>query len=99
RKKQILANHERLLQQHLRKERTRRLIERGGLITKAGLDHLEETTLLGALLEIKYKANEDQQIEDWAKIGHSELTKEKNNKMPVVVTFEDKPKLDIRQAI
>ena len=99
RKKQMLANHERLLQQQLRKERTRRLIERGGLITKAGLEFLDDMALLGALIDIKQKANDDKQIAQWSKLASSELTKDQKQKTPVVVTFDEKPNLEIRQAI
>ncbi|MGN6670230.1 MAG: conjugal transfer protein TraD [Candidatus Nucleicultricaceae bacterium] len=36
-----------------RKTRTRRLIELGGLVAKAGLEDLESNTLLGGLLNLK----------------------------------------------
>jgi hypothetical protein len=36
-----------------RKMRTRSLIEKGGLVTKAGLDHLPNNALYGALLSLK----------------------------------------------
>ncbi|KJV73650.1 conjugal transfer TraD family protein [Orientia tsutsugamushi str. TA716] len=36
-----------------RKMRTRRLIEMGGLVAKANLDHLPTNTLFGAIVSLK----------------------------------------------
>lgn len=48
-----------------RKNRTRRLIELGGLISKAGLYDWDTNTLFGALLSIKEKEDDHLQVEAW----------------------------------
>jgi len=48
-----------------RKRRTRRLIELGGLILKAHLADWDANTLFGALLFIKEKETDPQQLESW----------------------------------
>lgn len=48
-----------------RKRRTRRLIELGGLISKAGLQDWDSNTLYGALLAIKEKEDDQVQIKEW----------------------------------
>ena len=59
-KKSRIEHQERLLKLKERKNRTRILIEIGGLASKAGIDHLNTNTLLGAFLDIKEKKLEDQ---------------------------------------
>lgn len=50
----------------LRKQRTRRLIELGGLVSKAQLDEWSANTLLGALLFLKEQEVNPTQLEEWA---------------------------------
>ena len=52
-KKHRLSIEETKLKLKERKARTRHLIENGGLITKAGLDHLPTNAIYGALLSLK----------------------------------------------
>ena len=52
-KKQKLKAQEQKLKLQMRKQRTQRLIELGGLISKAGLDDLPSNVFYGALLHVK----------------------------------------------
>lgn len=52
-KKAVVNSQEMKLKLAERKAKTRHLIETGGLVVKAGLDHLPNNALYGALLSIK----------------------------------------------
>jgi len=66
--------------------RTRRLIEVGGLVIKAGLDSLPTNTLYGALLSVASSLDTDQTIRDkWTKIGKEKLDQEQQNKSTVIL--------------
>jgi|GEM_PF-4248701 len=54
-----------------RKARTRELIASGGLVRKAGLDHLHEWALFGALLTVRAKADDKDQIAQWEREGRA----------------------------
>ncbi len=60
-----------------RKRRTRRLIELGGLVSKAQLQDWDSNTLLGALLSIKDKEADQNQIEVWTQKGGTIFATEK----------------------
>ena len=83
-----------------RKMRTRALIEKGGLITKAGLDHLPSNALYGALLSIKkdLDANENL-LAAWVVKGNAAFNAETKNSTPVILKFADEPNKDIREFI
>lgn len=49
--------------------RTRRLIELGGLVSKAELEGWSAKALYGALLYVKEKENDPEKIKDWMKKG------------------------------
>ena len=83
-----------------RKMRTRHLIEVGGLVTKAGLDHLPTNTLYGALLSIGESLETNVAIkEQWTKIGKTKLEEEQTNKHAVILKFEQEPSNEIRKVI
>ena|SRR3989338_4218472 len=52
-----------------RKQRTRRLIELGGLVSKAKLETWNANTLLGGLLFLKEKEQDAPQISTWTHKG------------------------------
>ena len=52
-----------------RKQRTRRLIELGGLVSKAELDNWSANALLGALLSVKEQENNTVQMSEWGHKG------------------------------
>src|SRR3954464_1439023 len=73
-----------------RKQRTRRLIETGGLVDKAGLLDLEPNALLGALIAIKAAARPDV-LAQWAAEGGKVFAREAaakgRVKEPLIVVF------------
>ncbi len=100
-KKSRIEHQERLLKLKERKNRTRILIEIGGVASKAGIDHLNTNTLLGAFLEIKDREKEEGKR--WTKRGAEALdVDKKKNGEPLIVTFAEEPekkiKTQIRQA-
>ncbi|WP_316357410.1 conjugal transfer protein TraD [Candidatus Neptunichlamydia sp. REUL1] len=102
-KKSRIEHQERLLKLKERKNRTRLLIEVGGVASKAGIDHLNTNTLLGAFLEIKEKEKEEGTLKRWTKKGAEALDRDKKkNGEPLIVTFAEEPekkiKTEIRQA-
>lgn len=99
-KKSRIEHQERLLKLKERKKRTRVLIEIGGTVAKAGIDHLNTNVLLGAFLEIKEKEIEEDTIKRWTKKGAEafDLDKEKNGE-PLILTFEKEPERAIKSEI
>lgn len=80
--------------------RTRHLIELGGLIVKAELDHLPTNTLYGSLLSLKNSLTKHSNIQDqWTKIGKAAFDQEQQQKTAVILKLEEKPSLEIRSHI
>jgi hypothetical protein len=79
-----------------RKSRTRKLIELGGLVSKARLDDLGTNTLYGALLSLKEKVTNTKTIKEWTQQGGAAFAKENYTKTPVIVKFESRPNDAIR---
>jgi hypothetical protein len=86
-----LAEQEAKLKLAERKARTRRLIEAGGLVEKAGLLDLESNALYGALLSLRDGAEDKQQVEQWAALGGRAFAREARlrdeGKEPIVLAF------------
>lgn len=66
-----LKEMEASLNTQLRKKRTRRLIELGGLVAKAQLEDWNANTLLGGLMFLKEHESDAQQLSEWAHKGGS----------------------------
>jgi hypothetical protein len=99
-KKNRLIAEETKLKLKERRMRTRHLIEVGGLIVKAGLDHLPTNTLYGALLSLSSSLERDASIKDeWTKLGKMEFDREQKNKHPVILKFNKQPDSELRQII
>jgi len=101
RQKIALLGKEKALQEKERKERTRKLIELGGLFIKANLDHIDARTLYGALLTLQPQAENSTTLTQWSKQGQIAFI-EKNkadNAVPLVVQFHDKPAPEARMAL
>ena len=64
-----LAEQEAKLKADERKARTRQLIQAGGLVDKAGLLELEPNALYGALLSLRERTRDAEQIRQWAALG------------------------------
>ena len=63
-----------------RKQRTRRLIALGGLVSKAQLDNWNTNALLGALLFVKEKEVDASQMNEWVHKGGAAFSEEKTQK-------------------
>jgi hypothetical protein len=86
-----LAEQEAKLKTAERKQRTRQLIEAGGLVDKAGLLDLEPNALYGALLSLRDGASDKDQISKWTAVGGRAFTREARlrdeGKEAIVLTF------------
>lgn len=99
-KKNRLIAEETKLKLKERKMRTRLLIEMGGLIVKAELDHLPTNTLYGSLLFLKESLNKQPDIQDqWTKTGKAAFDQEQQQKTAVILKLTEKPSLEIRSHI
>src|SRR5262245_23769684 len=86
--KNRIREEETLLKSRERKVRTRRLIEIGGLVAKAQLDHLPTNTLYGSLLHIKEQlANNAKLQAQWTHRGGAAFSKADIPKTAVIVSF------------
>ncbi|GAA5253128.1 conjugal transfer protein TraD [Candidatus Rickettsia kedanie] len=80
--------------------RTRHLIELGGLIVKAELDHLPTNTLYGSLLTLKDSLTKQPDIRDqWTKTCKTAFDQEQQQKTAVILKLAEKPFLKIRSHI
>lgn len=80
--------------------RTRHLIELGGLVVKAELDHLPTNTLYGALLTLRSALIEDNNIKAyWTKIGSEKFDLEQSEFTPVIIKFDQQPEKNIRDTL
>lgn len=86
-----LAEQEAKLRADERKQRTRRLIEAGTLVEKAGLIDLEEAALYGALLSLSRDKDDPAKIAEWTKAGKAAFDRQAADgdatKEPLTVTF------------
>ena len=99
-KKARMAIEETKLKLKERKMRTRFLIEKGGLITKAGLDHLPTNALYGALLAIKKELDGNENlVSNWIIQGNAAFNAERKETVAVILKFSDEPNSDIREFI
>ena len=71
-----LAEQEAKIKADQRKQRTRHLIEAGGLIEKAGLIELEPNALYGALLSLAEDASDKDKVAKWAAHGGRAFARE-----------------------
>lgn len=88
-KKERLEKKEKMLREKERKLHTRQLIKSGELISKANISHLSPSVLLGALLEIKEKAQDKEVLREWETKGNRELSRDlKEGAQRLIVTFD-----------
>lgn len=106
RQKARLQSQEQKLKTLERKQRTRRLIELGGLIVKAELETLNNNTLLGALLSLKHqKINNETILSEWTQQGAIAFEALDQNqspgtdKTPVVITFNSEPTRELKSQL
>ena len=86
-----LAEQEAKLKTAERKQRTRQLIEAGGLVDKAGLLDLEPNALYGALLSLRDGASDKDQVSKWTARGGRAFDREARlrdeGKEAILLTF------------
>src|SRR5271154_3727025 len=86
-----LAEQEAKLKADERKARTRQLIQAGGLVDKAGLLELEPNALYGALLSLRERTRDAEQIRQWAALGGRTFAREarlaEEGKEAIVLAF------------
>jgi hypothetical protein len=99
-KKNRLAAEEIKFKIKERKMRTRHLIEVGGLILKAGLGTLPTNTLYGALLSLAKSLESNLDIKhNWTIAGKNKLDQEQQNKIPIILKFDEQPDNGICKSI
>lgn len=99
-KKARIQQQETILKLKERKALIRHLIEVGGLMAKAQIDHLPSDVLLGACLHIKDSIQKDDSIINfWKNLGSAVFEQEAKNKTPVILKLIQKPEASIRTAI
>ncbi|MCB1106600.1 MAG: conjugal transfer protein TraD, partial [Chlamydiia bacterium] len=82
------------------KVRTRRLIELGGLVSKAGVEGLNNNALLGALLEIEGKMKEESTVKKWKDKGAAAFERDKaQNGEPLIVSFDAEPPREAKDKL
>lgn len=106
RQKARLQSQEQKLKTLERKQRTRRLIELGGLIVKAELEALNNNTLLGALLSLKHHMTSNETIvSEWTEKGAKAFEASDQNEgaetdtLPLVITFKAEPPRELKSQL
>lgn len=86
-----LQMEENRLREAERKARTRRLIEAGGLVDKAGLLDVNSAVLYGALMQVAAEAQNTERVEQWRVAGGRAFDHETKARMagrePLVLTL------------
>ena len=90
-----------------RKQRTRRLIELGGLVVKAQLEDFNNNTLLGALISLKQHISNDYNIvNEWTEMGAKAFEERKatdgtgsTEKIALILTFESEPPRELKSQL
>jgi len=99
-KKSRIEAKEKRLKEKERKVRTRRLIELGGLVSKAGVEELNNNALLGALLDIKEKLKEESTVKKWKDKGAADFEKDKaQNGEALIVSFDTEPPREVKDKL
>lgn len=99
-KKASLERKEKMINELERKFRTKKLIEFGSLISKAGIDNLEFEALYGALLDIKEKSIDEPVIKTWIEKGSHALNHEKvNQSQRLIISFSSEPSAEAKDLL
>ncbi|MDD4617073.1 MAG: conjugal transfer protein TraD [Alphaproteobacteria bacterium] len=73
-----------------RKERTRHLIEVGGLLVKAGIDKLPTAALYDRFLAIAAQADDPKMVAAWERAGSKHFQKEADTRIVAIARFGTK---------
>jgi len=88
-----------LLQQKARKLRVKKLIELGGLLSTAGFEEMDAEAILGALLELKRQAVNQETVNKWTCEGREVLQASKNARKAVILVFELEPSNEVKARL
>jgi hypothetical protein len=102
RKKARLVLEENRLDTLERKKRTRRLIELGGLVLKAGLESFNNNTLLGGFLFLKNEYTDKSKLKKLTDEGDhafTEIKKPVEELSAFVITFPKEPSREIKSQL
>ena len=99
-KKSRIEAKEKWLKDKERKVRTRRLIELGGLVSKAGVEELNNNALLGALLEIKESLQDEGTVKKWKDKGDAAFERDRaQNGEALIVSFNAEPPREAKDKL
>lgn len=87
--KKRIEFQEKLLREKEKKFRTKRLIQMGSLFEKAGIDNLDKSSLIGALMEIKALSKDKKKVAEWKDHGEKYLNTDTNENLhTLLISFE-----------
>lgn len=99
-KKATLEKKELLLKALEGKLKTKKLIRLGNLVSKAGLENIDQSALFGALLEICDKMKDTNTYETWKQRGSEVLAIDKDiNPQRLIITFVTEISPDIKKVL
>lgn len=99
-KKSRIEAKEKQLKDKERKVRTRRLIELGVLVSKAGIEELNNNALLGALLEIKERLKEESTVKKWKDKGATAFERDRaESGEALIVSFDAEPPREAKDKL
>jgi len=100
-KQAALAQRAHALRSADAKARTHKLIGLGGLVAKAGLDHLDSATLLGALLDVAALAGrEPTMLATWKAAGGKAMNVASTDvRRPLIVKFSKPADTEVRKGL
>ncbi|MCW2247861.1 hypothetical protein M2352_003495 [Azospirillum fermentarium] len=99
RKKAQAEQEESRLKAAQRKERTRQLIELGGLIVKAKIDHLPPSALYACFLRIADEAQDKDQVTRWEREGGRHFQAEEDARVVAVAKFPERVSAETAAAL
>ena len=99
-KKAKIAMQEQLIKEKERKQRTKNLIKLGALIAKAKIESFEKEEILGALLEIKEKSDDESLRKKWKEKGSAVFESEKEKiGQAIIISFGEMPSTEVRKKL
>ena len=98
--KQKLQIREKMVKEKEKQRRFKRISHLVEIALKAGLDQLDDDTLMGAFLEIVDKISNDAVIKEWKKRGlESQKEEPQSQGVLLAITFKTEPAMEIRAAL
>ena len=99
-KKAGLEKKEQRMKALERKARTRKLIELGGLVEKAGLEDVDPNILFGAIQEIKERFSDEKTMASWRERGGLALgSLSKNSLDRLIISFPETPTVEMKNVL